>query len=92
MKGAAIMTKDELKKLFNNEEFIEKLKNVDSLEGLQKFLAEHNLNMSMEEINKAIKSDAELNEKELGDITGGGIWGYMSFAWKCFTWNMIECE
>lgn len=86
------MTKEELKKLFGNEAFVEKLKEVDSIETLQKFLADNGLNMSLDEINKAIKSDEELNEQELNDIPGGGWFGYLSFAWKCFTWHMIECE
>ena len=86
------MKKEELKRLFNDEKFIKKISEVDSVEKLQQFLAENNLNMSIEEINKAIKSDAELTEKDLGDITGGAWFSWLNFAWKCFTWGMIECE
>ena len=86
------MKKEDLKKLCGNESFIEKLREVDSIEALQQFLAEHNLKMSLDEINKAIKSDAELGENELKDITGGAWFSWLDFAWKCFTWGMIECE
>ena len=86
------MKKEELKKLFKDDAFTEKLKEVDSIEKLQIFLAEYNLNMSIEEMNKAIKSGSELSESELKDITGGGLVSWISFAWKCFTWGMIECE
>lgn len=86
------MKKEELKKLFSSESFIEKLQAVDSMEDLQRFLEEYGLKMSLSEINKAIKSDAELNENELKDITGGAWLSWVSFAWKCFTFDMIECE
>lgn len=86
------MKKEELKKLFSSESFIEKLQAVESFEDLQRFLAEHNLKMSLDEINKAVKSNTELDENELKDITGGGLISWVRFAWKCFTWGMIECE
>lgn len=87
-----MMKKEELKKLFSSESFIKKLQEVESFEDLQRFLAEHNLNMSLDEINKAVKSDAELDENELKDINGGALLSWMRFAWLCFTWGMIECE
>ena len=80
------------KKGFYSIGFIEKLREVDSIESLQQFLAEHNLKMSIEEINKAIKSDVEISENELKDVTGGAWFSWLNFAWKCFTWGMIECE
>lgn len=65
------MNKEELKKLFDNERFIEGLRKVDSVESLQNFLAENNLAVSIEEINNTIKKNSELPEKDLKDITGG---------------------
>ena len=86
------MKKEELKKLFSSNSFIEKCRAVDSMEDLQKFLAEYGLRMSVDEIDKAIKSDAELDESDLKDIAGGAWLSWIGFAWKCFTWGMIECE
>lgn len=65
------MNKEELKKLFDNEKFIERLRKVDSVESLQYFLAENNLIVSIEEINNTIKENSELPEKDLKEITGG---------------------
>lgn len=65
------MNKEELKKLFDNEKFIEGLRKVDSVESLQNFLAENNLTVSIDEINNTIRENSELPEKELKDITGG---------------------
>ena len=65
------MNKDELKKLFDNERFIEGLRKVDSVESLQNFLAENNLTVSIEEINNTIRENSELPEKDLKEITGG---------------------
>ena len=84
------MNKDELKKLFSREDFIEELRTVDSVETLQAFLGKHNLKMSIEEINDVMKSNQEMSEEELGEITGGKVISWVKFAWKCFTWNMIE--
>lgn len=86
------MKKEELKKLFSSEKFIEKLKEVDSIEKLQMFLAENNLNMTISDINKAIKSNVELGEKDLKEINGGAWSSWLDFACKCFNCNMIECE
>lgn len=86
------MTKAELKILFSDEMFLEGLREVDSLEKLQKFLAKKDLHMTMGDINKAIHSEAELSEQELIGVTGGGRTKWESFAWKCFVWSMEECE
>lgn len=86
------MKREELKKLFEDDAFAEKIKEVDSIEKLQSFLAEYKLNMTIEDINKAVKTGEELTDSELDDITGGGLVSWISFAWKCFTWGMIECE
>lgn len=84
------MNEDELKKLFSREDFIEELRTVDSVETLQAFLDKHNLKMSIEEINDVMKSNQEMSENELREITGGKAISWVKFAWKCFTWNMIE--
>lgn len=65
------MNKDELKKLFDNEKFIDGLRKVDSVESLQNFLAKNNLTVSIDEINNTVKENSELPEKDLKDITGG---------------------
>ena len=80
------MNKQELKKLFDNENFIEGLRKVDSVESLQSFLAENNLTVSIEEINNTIKDNSELPEKDLNDITGGAkLYWFKVVASTAFT-------
>lgn len=78
------MSKEELKRLFGNEAFLARLRKVDSVESLQKFLTEHDMHMSLDEITKVGKNDEELSEKELECIGGGNAFSWVNFAWKCF--------
>ena len=82
------MNKEELKKLFSEESFKERLHVVDSVEALQKFLAANNINISISDINSAIKSDEKLSEKDLKDISGGRVGSWVDIAWKCCIWKL----
>lgn len=87
------MKKEEVKKLFQNEKFLKELHEVDSMEMLQKLLADNGVKMSITEMEAAIKKgeQTELTEKELEDISGGLVWGnLLKFAWDCFMFNPLD--
>lgn len=86
------MKMEEVKKLFQNEKFLAELNKVDSMEDLQRLLADNGVKMSIVEMETAIKngSNTELTEEELGNISGGVIFKWLKFAWDCFMFNPLE--
>lgn len=82
------MNKEELKKLFGEESFKERLRSIDSVEALREFLASNNINISISDINSAIKSDEKLSEKDLKNISGGQAGSWIDIAWKCCVWKL----
>lgn len=76
------MTRDELRKLFNDEAFRDRLGEVSSAEELQRLLASRGINISLAEINEAAGAEKELSEGELDDVTGGGINNRWARAWR----------
>lgn len=86
------MKKDELKKLFGEERFLAELNKVDSMETLRSFLSSNGIEMSISEMETAIKKGAntELTEDELKDISGGGVFKWIKFAWDCFMFNPLD--
>lgn len=86
------MKKEEIKKLFQNEKFLAALNKVDSMETLQQLLADNGVNMSITQMENAIKksADTELTEDELGNISGGVVFKWLKFAWDCFMFNPMD--
>ena len=86
------MRKEEVKILFQNEKFLTALNKVDSMEELQRLLADNGVKMSITEMENAIKKGAntELTEDELGNISGGVIFQWLKFAWDCFMFNPLD--
>lgn len=86
------MKKEEAKKLFQNEKFLKELHEVDSMEMLQKLLADNGVKMSIAEMETAIKSGSnkELTEEELKNINGGSIFKWLKVAWDCFMFSPLD--
>lgn len=86
------MKKDEVKKLFQDENFLKELNKVDSMESLQRFLSSKGIEMTLEDMDKAIQkgTQTELTEEELKNISGGAVWKYIEWAWKCFMFCPLE--
>lgn len=86
------MEKEAVKKLFNNENFLAELNKVDSMESLKRFLSSRGVEMSTEDIDKAVKrgTQTELTEEDLKDISGGNILKWAKFAWDCFMFCPLD--
>ncbi|MCH5187245.1 MAG: Nif11-like leader peptide family RiPP precursor [Oscillospiraceae bacterium] len=76
------MNRDELRSLFNDENFQYELSQVSSSEELKKLLGSKGIEISVEDIENAIKSDEELSETELSNVSGGGIENRWARAWR----------
>ena len=76
------VTRDELKKLFDDETFRDRLGEVNSAEELQALLTSRGINISLAEINEAANAEKELSEDELDDVTGGGVNNRWAKAWR----------
>lgn len=87
------MNKTEVKKLFEDENFLSELYKVDSMESLQEFLVSKGVNLSMSDINRAVTSGAqtELTEAELQNVAAGAnVLKWIKFAWDCFMFNPLN--
>ena len=86
------MKKEDVKKLFQDENFLKELNEVNSMETLQRFLSQKGIEMSISDIDVAIKkgSQTELSEEELKNISGGAVWKWIKFAWDCFMFNPLD--
>ena len=86
------MKKEEVKTLFQNERFLATLNKVDSMEELQRLLSDNGVEMSITEMENAIKNgtNTELTEDELRNIFGGVIFKWLKFAWDCFMFNPLD--
>ena len=86
------MKKEEVKTLFQNERFLAALNKVDSMEELQRLLSDNGVEMSITEMENAIKNgtNTELTEDELRNIFGGVIFKWLKFAWDCFMFNPLD--
>lgn len=86
------MKKEEVKKLFQSEKFLAELNKVDSMETLQQLLANNGIQMSIADMEAAVKQgvNTELTEDELKDISGGMVFKWIKFAWDCFMFNPLD--
>ena len=86
------MKKEEVKKLFQDEKFLAELYKVNSMEMLQRLLADNGIKMSIADMENAINKGAntELTEDELGNISGGVVFKWLKFAWDCFMFNPLD--
>lgn len=86
------MKKEEVKTLFQDERFLAALNKVDSMEELQRLLSDNGVEMSITEMENAIKNgtNTELTEDELRNIFGGVIFKWLKFAWDCFMFNPLD--
>ena len=86
------MKKEEVKTLFQNERFLATLNKVDSMEELQRLLSDNGVEMSITEMENAIKNgtNTELTEDELRNIFGGVIFKWRKFAWDCVMFNPLD--
>jgi hypothetical protein len=86
------MKKEDVKKLFQDESFLAELNKVDSMESLREFLLLKGIKMSMDDIDTAIRSGAqvELDEDDLKDISGGMVLNWVKIAWDCFMFTPMD--
>lgn len=73
------MYTEKLEALFANEAFKEKMKNVKSIEEMQKLFDDHGVNFSIEELTQYLESceelvsqaNGELDDEQMGNVVGG---------------------
>ena len=77
------MNEERIKELFENEEFVKELFSKETAEEAQAFLAENDVEMSVEDLRKVMEKvnasledsdeDATLEDDDLEDVAGGSI-------------------
>ena len=66
--------------LFGNEEFLKKLEKMDDIEEVKKTLADEGIELDFDAMKAVVSAgDIEFSERELEDVSGGGI---VKSAWN----------
>lgn len=83
------MKKEEVKRLFDDENFMAGLNKVDSMEALQKFLLVKGVMMNLDDMDVAVRkgAQAELTEDELRYVSGGVASKWIKIAWDCLLYS-----
>lgn len=77
------MMNEKMNTLFRNEAFVAEVKNVTTVEEMQKLMAKHGAAVSEDEIMEMcriiaeqMQNDGELSEEALENVAGG-VWGWV---------------